>query len=33
MLAKSKFNSIEILMSKALNDMEISHEKFTIILN
>ena len=33
MLAKSKLNSIEILMSKALNDMEISHEKFTIILN
>ena len=33
MLAKSKLNSIEILMSKALNDMETSHEKFTIILN
>ena len=33
MLAKSKLNSIEILISKALNDMEISHEEFTIILN
>ena len=33
MLAKSKLNSIEILIPKALNDMEISHEKFTIILN
>ena len=33
MLAKSKLNSIEILISKALNGMEISHEKFTIILN
>ena len=33
MLAKSKLNSIEILMSKALNDMDISHEEFTIILN
>ena len=33
MLAKSKLNSIEILISKALNNMEISHEEFTIILN
>ena len=33
MLAKSKLNSTEILVSKALNDMDISHEKFTIILN
>ena len=33
MLAKSKLNSIEILISKALNDMDISHEEFTIILN
>ena len=33
MLAKSKLNSIEILISKALNDMEISHAEFTIILN
>ena len=28
MLAKSKFNSIETLISQALNDMEISHEEF-----
>ena len=27
-LAKSKFNSIESLISQALNDMEISHEEF-----
>ena len=33
MLAKSKLNTIEILISKALNNMEISHEEFTIILN
>ena len=33
MLAKIKLNSIEILISKALNGMEISHEEFTIILN
>ena len=33
MLAKSKLNSTEILVSKALNDMGISHEEFTIILN
>ena len=33
MLAKSKVNSIEILISKASNDMEISHEESTIILN
>ena len=33
MLAKSKLNSIESLVSKALNDMEISHEEFIIILN
>ena len=32
MLAKSKLNSIEILISQALNDMEISHEEFIIIL-
>ena len=32
-LAKSKLNSTEILVSKALNDMDISHEEFTIILN
>ena len=33
MLAKSKLNSIEILISKALNDMETNHEEFAIILN
>ena len=32
MLAKSKLNSIEILVSQALIDMEISHEKFDSIL-
>ena len=32
MLAKSKFNSIEILISQALIDMDISHEEFFTIL-
>ena len=32
-LAKSKLNSIESLVSKALNDMEICHEEFIINLN
>ena len=32
MLAKSKFNSIETLISQALNDMNISHEEFIAIL-
>ena len=32
MLAKSKLNSIETLMSQALIDMEISHEEFITIL-
>ena len=32
MLAKSKLNSIEALVSKALIDLEISHEEFTTIL-
>ena len=31
-LAKSKLSSIETLISQALNDMEISHEEFIIIL-
>ena len=31
MLAKSKFNSIETLISQALNDMEISHEEFITV--
>ena len=33
MLAKSKFNSIEALISQALNDLGISHEEFIMILN
>ena len=32
MLAKSKLNSIEKLISQALFDMEICHEEFIIIL-
>ena len=32
MLAKSKLNSIETLVSQALTDMEISHEEFITIL-
>ena len=33
MLAKSKLNSIESLISQALNDLDISHKEFIIILN
>ena len=33
MLAKSKFNSIERLISQALIDMDISHEEFIKVLN
>ena len=33
MLAESKFNSIETLISQALNDLGISHEEFKMILN
>ena len=33
MLAESKFNSIETLISKALNDLDISHEEFKMISN
>ena len=33
MLAKSKLNSIETLISHALINMEISHDEFTTILN
>ena len=33
MLAKGKLNSIESLISQALNDMEISHKEFITILN
>ena len=32
MLAKSKLNSIETLVSQALIDMEISHEEFNTIM-
>ena len=32
MLAKSKLNSIETLVSKALIDMEINHEEYITIL-
>ena len=32
MLAKSKFDSIETLLSQALIDMEISHEEFNAII-
>ena len=31
MLAQSKFNSIETLISQALIDLEISHEEFKTI--
>ena len=33
MLAKSTLNSVEILISPALTDFEISHEEFKIIVN
>ena len=33
MLAESEFNSIETLISQALNDLDISHEEFEMILN
>ena len=33
MLAKSKLNSIEALISQALIDMDISHEEFVICQN
>ena len=33
MLATSKLNSIETLMSQALIDIEISHEEFKTIVN
>ena len=32
-LGKSKFNSIETLISQALGDLGISHEEFIMILN
>ena len=33
MLTESKLNSNETLISQALNDLDISHEKFKMILN
>ena len=33
MLAKSKINGVEKLISQALIDMEISHKKFITIFN
>ena len=33
MLAKTKLNSIETLMSQALIDLDISHEQFKTIAN
>ena len=33
MFAKSKLNSNESLTSQALNDLDISHEEFIMILN
>ena len=33
MLARSKSNSIETLVSKALIDLEISHEEYKTIIN
>ena len=33
MLAKSKLNSIETLMSQALIDLDISHEEFKTTVN
>ena len=33
MLGKSKFSSIETLVSRALIDMEISHEEFSAIIS
>ena len=33
MLAKSKLNSIETLMSQGLIDLDISHEEFKTIVN
>ena len=33
MLAKSKLNSIETLMSQALIDLDVSHEEFKTMVN
>ena len=32
-LAKNKLNTIDTLLSSALNDSEINHEEFTNIIN
>ena len=32
MLAESKFNSIKTLISRALNDLDISHKEFVTVL-
>ena len=32
MLAKSKYNRIEVLISQALNDIDINHKEFITIL-
>ena len=33
LLAKSKLNSIEVLISKTLNDLNITHDEFLLINN
>ena len=33
MLAESKFNSVETLISQALGDLDISHVEFIMVLN
>ena len=33
LLAKSKLNSIEKIVSKALIDFDISHDEFTVVIN
>ena len=33
MLAKSKLNSIKVLISQALRNLKISHEEFKAIIN
>ena len=33
MLARTKLNSMETLVSQALTDLEISHEEFKTIVN
>ena len=33
MLARSKLNKIEVLISRSLNDLNISHDEFVLITN